>query len=88
MQEYLNILGYEVEDLVTKIEGIATSISFDLYGCVQVSVISNDSSVKKADDKWIGWYDFKRLVKKSETPVMDQPTFEIINGPAFKGQPQ
>jgi hypothetical protein len=38
LDKHLDILGYEVTDRVTGFKGVVTSISFDLYGCVQALV--------------------------------------------------
>ncbi len=37
-REHMSVLGLWVSDEVTGFEGIATSVGFDLYGCVQVVV--------------------------------------------------
>jgi hypothetical protein len=38
IEQHLTILGKPVRDRVTKMSGIATSVCFDLYGCIQVCV--------------------------------------------------
>lgn len=38
MKKYLDILGHKVSDKVTGFNGVAVSVSFDLYGCIQVVV--------------------------------------------------
>ena len=79
MKEYMRILGCRVRDRVTDYVGIATSVSFDLYGCVQVVVAA--PGVDK-DGKVYGghWFDYKRLVVIDSKPVMEVPSFEHVPG--------
>jgi hypothetical protein len=89
MQEHLKLLGFKVKDVVSGLEGVVTSISFDLYGCVQ-AVVSRPTN-KDGEIPESRWFDTKRLVAISEVPVMDVPDFAIIPGgqdlPSFKEQP-
>lgn len=78
MKNYLAILGYKVRDAVTGQEGIATTVGFDLYGCVQVIV--NPGNDKDGKPKDMQWFDHKRLTILDKTPVMAQPTFEDVPG--------
>lgn len=73
MQQYLEILGHSVKDIVTGIQGVATTVGFDLYGCVQVIVTPLPDKDGKPKDQH--WFDFKRLVVQSKKPVMTQPSF-------------
>lgn len=74
IQKYLEMLGYKVEDKVTGFAGIAESISFDLYGCIQIVV---KPPVKKDGDNIEGrWYDIERLTITSTKRVMPLPSFE------------
>lgn len=86
MKEYLKLLGYSVNDVVTNQKGIVTSISFDLYGCVQALVTSACNSEGKLGDSH--WFDIKRLVLLSEKPVMIPPTFEILPGSESLPKPE
>ena len=70
----MELLGLEVEDKVTKVSGIVTSISYDLYGCIQ-AVITPDAETNNRDSV-IGWYDIKRLRKLTETPIMSLPNWD------------
>lgn len=89
MKEHFKLLGFKVRDVVTGFEGIATTISFDLYGCVQaiVSPGLNDKG-EPGDGRW---FDVKRLVATGGKPVMELPTFEVVPGgsekPSFPQQP-
>ena len=99
MKEYLDILGYKVRDRVTGFVGVATSVCFDLYGCVQVVV---RAEVKDGKIEEGSWFDHKRLeicarplqlgvteaqVKPPER-VMPMPTFEIVAGGSEKPMPR
>ncbi len=86
VQEQFELLGLKVEDRVTKYKGIVTSISFDLYGCVQVLV---NPGLRKKEDK-LGeqiWFDIGRLKVLDKTPVMNRPDFQFEKGPADKPSP-
>ena len=91
MQQYLDLLGLRVKDVVTGVTGIVTSIGFDLYGCVQGLVMQTLTAV---DGKSIGeqfWFDTKRLVIIDDDPVMPRPDFIAPPGghnkPAFPRRP-
>ena len=79
MKEYLSILGHEVRDRVTGFTGVATTVGFDLYGCVQV-IVSQPGLNEKGEMKPGAWFDFKRLVIESNAPVMAQPAFVSVAG--------
>lgn len=82
IEKHLSILGKPVRDRVIKIEGIATSVSFDLYGCVQVVVNRGVDKEGKLIEPM--WFDIARLEILSEVPVMDPPEFAGDRGPAEK----
>lgn len=71
--KHMNLLGLRVEDRVTGIKGVVTSMSFDLYGCVQAIVNPGMSSDNKPMDSM--WFDVSRLKVLDETPVMNRPDF-------------
>jgi hypothetical protein len=78
MDEYMKLLGCKVRDLVTGFEGVVSSISFDLYGCIQVIVTPFvDKDGKLGEGRW---FDSKRLVVTDRTPVMAVPKFEAVPG--------
>lgn len=79
MNEYLKLLGLKVKDRVTGLEGVVTSICFDLYGCVQALVHPGLDKEGKARD--LCWYDCNRLEVLDAEPVMPQPRFETVPGP-------
>ena len=75
MKRYLEILGFKVVDRVTGFEGVATAVSFDLPGCVMVTVSPPvDPTTKKAEES--RWFDHKRMAIISDQPVMKPPTFD------------
>lgn len=67
MNEYLELLGFKVRDVVTGFSGTVTSVSFDLYGCVQAIVSPEFKDGKIGDSHW---FDLKRLKVESADPVM------------------
>lgn len=74
MKKYLDILGHKVSDKVTGFNGVAVSVSFDLYGCIQVVVNPGLSSDGKPMDSH--WFDFNRLQIVDLNPVMKRPDYE------------
>ncbi len=81
IRSHLSLLGHRVRDSVTRAEGIVTSISFDLFGCVQAIV--NPGLDKDGKQKDSHWFDVNRLEVISKKPVMPVPDF--INGAIAEG---
>lgn len=88
MMQHINMLGLRVEDRVTGLKGIVTSVAFDLYGCIQALVhpgLDKDGNV--SDTRW---FDIPRLVVTNDIPVMKRPDWnnKVIaageKGPAEK----
>ena len=77
--EDLDLLGHRVREVVTGIEGVATSIAFDLYGCVTALVTHPKDPISGSLPEQL-WFDTKRLQVLSAEPVMAVPTFETIPG--------
>lgn len=73
VQEHLKLLGMPCKDKVTGLTGIITSISFDLYGCIQAVV--NPGLDEKGKQKGQSWFDVTRL-EVTGKPVMEPPNFE------------
>ena len=71
--KHMKLLGLKVRDAVTQYEGVVTSLSFDLYGCVQAVVTGPTQSDGKHTS---GWYDVTRLTVLDARPVMELPDFE------------
>lgn len=75
MKNYLDLLGWQVRDMITGFTGTATSISFELYGCVQVLIHAGmDKDNKMIDQQW---FDYKRLAIISPERVMSAPNFDL-----------
>jgi hypothetical protein len=69
---HLDLLGRRVADKVTGFEGVVTSISFDLYGCIQAIVNPGLDKDRKPLDQH--WFDVNRLAVLT-APVMDVPNY-------------
>lgn len=84
-QAHINLLGLKVRDRVTYFEGIVSSISFDLYGCVQAAVSPPvDKEGKLPDGRW---FDIHRLVSIDADRVMPVPLFGATP-PTFGATPE
>lgn len=79
---HLAKLGFKVRDRVTGVEGIITSVGFDLFGCVQAIVNPGLDKDNKPRDSL--WFDINRLEMLSKKPVMQQPDF--VTGPQAEGR--
>ena len=69
----LDILGTKVTDKVTGFKGTATSICFDLYGCVQVCI--NPGTTERGALGDTCWLDLNRLTIKDAKHVLPVPDF-------------
>jgi len=75
MRKHIGLLGLKVKDRVTGLQGVCTSVSFDLYGCIQVIVSPGlDKDGKPRDGLWL---DIGRLEAMSNKPVMPVPNFDF-----------
>jgi len=74
IKKHLDMLGLKVEDKITGFSGAVSSVSFDLYGCVQGLVSPPVDKDGKTPDS--GWMDLNRLKIKSKNPVMERPNFD------------
>ena len=82
VKKQLDLLGLKCEDKVTGLKGVIVSISFDLYGCVQLLVkppIDKEGKVVEAY-----WFDANRIKIIGRKPVIETPNFEYDKGPANK----
>lgn len=73
MQEHFAWLGLKVRDRVTGFSGVASSLSFDLYGCVQVVITPPQND--KGELREGRWFDVARLEVVDARPVMTVPSF-------------
>jgi hypothetical protein len=81
-EEHLKILGMKVIDVVTGFTGIATSLSFDLYGCIQVIITPG---IKETGESIEGrWFDISRLEILDHEPIM--PGNDYSSGYVAKGK--
>ncbi len=80
MKKHMNLLGLKVEDKVTRLKGVVTCLSFDLYGCIQAVVTPSAKENKREKSDW---YDVSRLVVLEKKSVMKLPNF--ISGPQARG---
>jgi hypothetical protein len=91
MNSHLSLLGCRARDKVTGIEGVVTTVSFDLYGCIQA--VLTQKADEKGEYKMSPWFDVTRLDIVDHNPVMTQPNFELgyvaegKKGAAEKPQP-
>lgn len=88
IKQHLELLGHTVRDRVTQFEGVVSSVSFDLYGCIQCVV--TPASVDGHDLKDSRWFDIARLEQISTDRAMALPDYvsgyiaEGRKGPAEK----
>ena len=81
IQSHLNMLGFKVKDVVTGFAGVVTSVSFDLYGCVQYVVTPpSPKDSDKAEHQTSRWFDAKRLARQGKDRVMAVPDFVEVPG--------
>ncbi|MCI0532384.1 MAG: hypothetical protein L0Y74_10650 [candidate division Zixibacteria bacterium] len=72
---HLGLLGLEAQDKVTGAKGVITSISFDLFGCIQA--VLTPKIEKGGEVKSGNWMDVPRLEIKKRKAVMPLPDFAI-----------
>lgn len=71
--ECIRILGSRCRDRVTTFVGMASSVCFDAYGCIQVCLTPTlDADGKPQDARW---FDIGRLEELGEPKVIDTPDF-------------
>lgn len=73
VQDHMKLLGMKVADKVTGFKGVVSSVSFDLYGCIQAVVTP---FIGKDGKQELGqWFDVVRLTVTSKEPVMPLPDY-------------
>jgi len=72
-RNHLQILGLPVRDKVTKFKGYASSVVYDLYGCIQVCITPEVDKDGKGGD--LAWYDITRLEVLGDKPVVKLPDY-------------
>jgi len=76
IKKHFELLGLEAKDKVTGYSGVVTSLSFDLYGCIQV-VLTPECTEKDNGYQRGSWFDIRRLEIIGSTPVMDMPNYDL-----------
>ncbi len=82
VKKHIELLGLKVKDEVSGFEGVVSTISFDLYGCIQVVItppVNKDGEIKEGQ-----WFDVSRLKILNNIPVIPVPDFE--DGRAAEGK--
>lgn len=70
---HIDKLGHTATDAVTGFTGVITSVSFDLYGCVQAVVTPKVD--EKGETPQGKWFDIVRLKLKAKKKVLPTPDF-------------
>jgi hypothetical protein len=72
VKKQMKFLGLKVQDKVTGFTGIVSTMSFDLYGCIQawISPMAKDGELKEGR-----WFDVTRLDVLDNKPVMELPDY-------------
>jgi hypothetical protein len=81
---HLDLLGFKVKDKVTGASGVVSSVSFDLYGCIQAVV--SPPATPEGEPKEGRWYDIARLEIIDPKPVMAAPKFFDDSTRTAKGE--
>ena len=74
IKKHLALLGFKVEDKISGFKGVISSVSFDLYGCVQVCIDPGLAKDGKLGTSY--WFDVSRLKILSKKAIIKQPNFE------------
>lgn len=72
-EKHIKLLGRKAKDAVTGFSGVISTVSFDLYGCVQ-AVITPPID-ERGEMKEGRWFDVTRLIITDDNPVMKVPDF-------------
>ena len=90
-EKIVNMLGKKAKDIITGSTGVITSLSFDLYGCIQVILTPGKIDKEFKEVKSIGWVDINRIKIIKNKRIMEHPDFnnkyksvKQIQGPVEK----
>jgi len=72
IQSHVELLGFPAKDKVTGFSGVLTSISHDLYGCIQFIITPKASEGKYLDGCW---FDANRIELTGNKRTMELPSF-------------
>lgn len=82
VSDYLQILGFPASDRITGFSGVAASVCFDLYGCIQVVITPPVNDKGEAPES--RWFDIARVATTGGR-VMEPPArWTAAKGPAEK----
>ena len=72
-KKHIELLGFAAQDKITNFEGVIDSVSFDLYGCIQVLLQPkmNDNGEIPAGR----WFDVTRVNIISQERIVTMPDF-------------
>lgn len=73
-EKHINLLGFEGKDKVTGFTGVITTMSFDLYGCIQL-VLTPKVQDGKQEYPNGNWFDITRIDITSHERAMDMPNY-------------
>lgn len=73
IEKTIDLLGFNVVDMVTGYKGVVASVCFDLYGCVQAGVTATADEAGKL--RGTEWFDIKRLKLTEGGRAMPAPNF-------------
>lgn len=73
MNKHFDLLGKPAKDKVTGFQGVITSLSFDLYGCIQAVITPPRGKDGEVLDGH--WFDVSRIKITKNNAVMDIPDF-------------
>ena len=95
IKETVDLLGRHATDVLTGLNGVIVSVSFDVSGCVQAWIAPPaKDGAEPRDGKW---FDVQRLnVDMTGNPMISVPDFDgkakqpttWDNGPVAKGDPR
>lgn len=68
---HFTLLGKKGRDRVTGMTGVISCLSFDLYGCIQVTLTPSVNKDKPDEYPKSTWFDVSRIEVLDNNPVMD-----------------
>ncbi len=71
VEKHLELLGHRAKDKITGLEGVVTSVCFDLYGCMQVILHPGLDKDKKFMEQ--AWFDVSRVEVLGKAKVLTAP---------------
>lgn len=80
---YMELLGRHVTDRVTNFQGVVTSVSFDLYGCVQCVVYPYAKDGVKFDEAHWAFIEAQDGFRERIVEELDRRLSDARNGRAF-----